>query len=49
LEDNIYLEKGVFATNAQLVARAVALGKTVGREIATAEETRQMLGLTRHR
>lgn len=45
LEDNIFLEKGVHATNAQLVARAVEFGKVAGREIATAEEARQMLGL----
>jgi uncharacterized protein (DUF849 family) len=48
LEDNIYLEKGVLATNAQLVARAVEYGKMVGREIATAEETRRILGLVKH-
>jgi uncharacterized protein (DUF849 family) len=48
LEDNIFMEKGVLATNAQLVARAVELSKMVGREIATAEETRQFLGLTKH-
>lgn len=49
LEDNVLMEKGVFATNAQLVARAVELGRLVGRPIATAEETRQILGLTKHR
>ena len=49
LEDNIFLEKGALATNAQLVARAVALGSMAGREIATAEEARQILGLTKHR
>jgi len=48
LEDNIFLEKGVYATNAQLVARAVEYGKMAGREIATAEETRQMLGLKKY-
>lgn len=48
LEDNIYLEKGVLATNAQLVARAVEFGKMVGREIATAEDARQILGLVKH-
>ncbi len=49
LEDNIFLDKGVLATNAQLVARAVEYGKMVGRKIATAEETRQILGLVKHR
>ena len=48
LEDNIFLEKGVMATNAQLVARAVELSRVAGREIATAEETRQYLGLVKH-
>jgi uncharacterized protein (DUF849 family) len=48
LEDNIFMEKGVLATNAQLVARAVELSKVAGREIATAEETRQFLGLVKH-
>jgi uncharacterized protein (DUF849 family) len=48
LEDNIFLEKGVYATNTQLVERAVRYGKTVGREIATAEEARQILGLKKH-
>ncbi len=49
LEDNVFMEKGVPATNAQLVARAVELAKVVGRQIATAEETRRILGLKRHR
>lgn len=49
LEDNIFLDKGVLATNTQLVERAVGFGKMVGREIATAEEARQMLGLIKHR
>jgi uncharacterized protein (DUF849 family) len=48
LEDNVFLEKGVLATNAQLVARAVDYGKMAGREIATAEEARQILGLIKH-
>ncbi|MFA9422084.1 MAG: 3-keto-5-aminohexanoate cleavage protein [Sedimentibacter sp.] len=48
LEDNIFLEKGVLATNAQLVERAVAYGKMAGREIATAEEAREILGLVKH-
>ena len=48
LEDNIYMEKGVYATNVQLVERAVKLAKIAGREIATAEETRQILGLKKH-
>lgn len=48
LEDNIYYEKGVLATNAQLVERAVKLGEMAGREIATAADAREILGLTQH-
>ena len=48
LEDCIFLDKGVLATNAQLVERAVKLGETVGRSIATAAEAREILGLTKH-
>lgn len=47
LEDNIYLKKGVYATNAQLVERAVQLGKLAGREIATAEDARKILGVVK--
>ena len=47
IEDNIYLSKGVLATNVQLVERAVAIAKLAGREIATAAEARQILGITR--
>lgn len=48
LEDNIYMEKGVLATNAGLVERAVKLGEIAGRTIATAAEAREMLGLTKY-
>lgn len=48
LEDNIYMEKGVLATNAQLVERACRLAEIAGREIATAEEAREILGLKNH-
>lgn len=47
LEDNIYLSKGQLATNPQLVERAVKLARLAGREIATAEEARQILGIKR--
>jgi len=47
LEDNIFFQKGVLATNPQLVARAVELGKLAGREIANAAEAREILGLTK--
>ncbi|MDR2295256.1 MAG: 3-keto-5-aminohexanoate cleavage protein, partial [Clostridiales Family XIII bacterium] len=45
LEDNIFYEKGVLATNAQLVTRAAELGRLAGREIANAAEARAILGL----
>ena len=45
LEDNIYYEKGVLATNVQLVERAVRLAKELGREIATPDEARAIMGL----
>jgi uncharacterized protein (DUF849 family) len=48
LEDNIYYSKGVVATNLQLVERAVELAKLAGREIATADEAREILGITRN-
>ncbi len=48
LEDNIYYEKGVLATNVQLVERAVKLGEMAGRDIATAADVREILGLTQH-
>lgn len=45
LEDGIWLEKGVPATNEAFVKRAVAIGKMAGREIATAAEAREILGV----
>ena len=48
LEDNLYLSKGVKGTNVQLVERAAAIARLAGREPATADEARQMLGITRH-
>jgi 3-keto-5-aminohexanoate cleavage enzyme len=47
LEDSLYLARGVYATNTQLVERAVNLAKAAGREIATAQEAREILGLTK--
>jgi uncharacterized protein (DUF849 family) len=48
LEDNIFFEKGVLATNAGLVERAVKIGEDVGRSIATAADAREILGLVKH-
>jgi 3-keto-5-aminohexanoate cleavage enzyme len=46
LEDNIYLDKGVLAEgSAPLVARAAALIRARGREIATPAQARQQLGI----
>ncbi len=45
-EDNVYYEKGVLASsNAQLVERIVRIAKEMGREIASPDEARQILGL----
>lgn len=45
LEDNLYLEKGVFATNGQLVERARTIIHALGEDVATPAETRRMLQL----
>jgi uncharacterized protein (DUF849 family) len=47
LEDNLYLKRGVFATNGELVARARTIIEFMGYEVATPDEARQMLGLRR--
>lgn len=47
LEDNLYLRRGVFATNGQLVERAKVILEAIGYEIASVSEAREMLGLTR--
>ncbi len=47
-EDNIYYRKGELATsNAQLVERIVRIAHEVGREIATPNEARRILGIRR--
>jgi 3-keto-5-aminohexanoate cleavage enzyme len=45
LEDNIYYRKGELATNVMLVERIVQISRMLGREIATPDEARQILGL----
>ena len=45
LEDNLYLEKGVLATNAQLVERAARIVTDLGARIIGPEEVRQKLKL----
>ncbi|MBN1829508.1 MAG: 3-keto-5-aminohexanoate cleavage protein [Deltaproteobacteria bacterium] len=45
-EDNIYFSKGVVATsNGELVARIARIAKEAGRDIASPEEARRILGL----
>jgi uncharacterized protein (DUF849 family) len=44
LEDNLYLEKGMLATNAQLVERARQIIELLGVRVLTAPETRTQLG-----
>ena len=45
LEDNLYLDRGVFASNAQLVDRACQIVRMMGAEIQTPEQARTSLGL----
>jgi 3-keto-5-aminohexanoate cleavage enzyme len=46
LEDNIYIQRGILAkSNAELVAKVVRIAKEIGREIATPDEARRILGL----
>jgi uncharacterized protein (DUF849 family) len=45
LEDNLYLRRGVFATNGQLVERGKLILESLGYEVATPAEARTMLGL----
>ena len=48
LEDNLYLERGVLATNAQLVERAVQIIKSLGARVVGPDEAREQLGLRTH-
>lgn len=45
LEDNLYLEKGVFGSNGQLVERAAQIIDNLGCAVATPAEAREMLQL----
>lgn len=45
IEDVIYYNKNEYATNPMLVERVVRIAKEVGREIATPDEAREILGL----
>ena len=44
LEDNLYLSRGVFATNGQLVERAKTIIECLGYEVATPDEARADVG-----
>ena len=45
LEDNLYLERGVFASNGQLVEKAVKIVELMGARALTPAEARERLGL----
>ncbi|MFI5590985.1 3-keto-5-aminohexanoate cleavage protein [Amycolatopsis sp. NPDC051758] len=45
LEDNLYLTKGVKATNGQLVERAVGIVQDLGATVVSASRAREILGL----
>ena len=47
LEDNIYLSRGVFATNAELVERAANVVENMGAELIGPEDVRALLGITK--
>ena len=47
LEDNIWLDKGVLATNEALVQRAVTIIDAMGSSIMTPQQVRVQLGLTK--
>jgi uncharacterized protein (DUF849 family) len=47
LEDNLYLDRGVLATNAQLVEKAVSIIRQLGASVMTAQEARVHLSLRR--
>ena len=48
LEDNLYLERGVLATNAQLVERVVGIIERMGARAVSPAEAREKLGLRGH-
>ncbi|SIS78336.1 Uncharacterized conserved protein, DUF849 family [Roseivivax lentus] len=47
LEDNLYLDRGVLATNAQLVDRAVGIIERMGARVIGPEDVRARLGLVK--
>ena len=47
LEDNLYISKGEFASNAQLVERAVTIVESLGGTVAGADVARERLGIAK--
>ena len=47
LEDNLYLSRGVFATNAQLVERAREIAESLGARVLSPDEARDKFGLVK--
>jgi len=45
LEDNLYLEKGVYASNAELVERAADIVTLMGAKVLGPDQARAKLGL----
>jgi uncharacterized protein (DUF849 family) len=48
LEDNLYLTRGRFASNAELVEKSISILNTLDFEIATPLEARRILGIPTH-
>ena len=48
IENNLYLKKGVFASNAQLVEKAVCIVEDIGAKIMTPADARKKLKLKKH-
>ena len=48
LEDNLYYSKGRLARNEELVARIARIAEEAGRPVATPDEAREILGLSRN-
>ncbi len=48
LEDNLYLKRGVFASNAQLVEKARCIVEDMGASILSPQQTREKLKLKKH-
>ncbi len=49
LEDNLYLERGVFANNGQLVEKAVKIIELLGARVAGPQYAREKFKLTKHK